>query len=111
MTGKKGRARPTVGVRPPEAEDCSAYTETTQIASPDSNELAKLSVGSVLGVELRNNAQKVVTINGGREVGALLPLNVLRLIGCMKRGFTFTASVLRISGGFCEVYIRCVGKP
>lgn len=111
LTGKNGRVRPSVGVRPPDAEDCSAYTETTQIASPDPAELAELSVGSVLGVELRNNGQKVVATNGRREVGALLPLRVLQLIGCMKRGFTYTASVVRISGGFCEVYIRCVGKP
>lgn len=63
MTGKKGRVRPPTGVRPPEAEQCSAYAETTQIASPDPAELAKLSVGSMLVVELHKNAQKVVATN------------------------------------------------
>ncbi|HEV6967156.1 hypothetical protein [Roseateles sp.] len=110
MTGKKGRVRPPAGVTPPDADQCSAYAETTQIASPDPAELAKLSIGSMLVVELRNNAQKVVATNGGREVGALLPVNVLRLIGCMKRGFNFSAGVTLLSGGFCEVHIRCMGK-
>lgn len=111
MTGKKGRARPTGGTLRPDVDDCSSFSETTSIASPDPAELARISVGSVLNVELRKNGQSVVATSGGSEVGSLLPIRLIQLIGCMKRGFTFSASVVRMNGGLCEVTIRCVGTP
>ena len=112
MTGKNGRTRSRASSTssPASAPDCASLTDVTSIASPNPAELAKIAVGSVLGVELRSNPQTVVATSGPAVVGALVPMQLVNLINCLKRGHRFSATVLRIEGGYCEVHIRCTGQ-
>jgi hypothetical protein len=112
MTGKSGRTRSryTAPAAQSVAVDCSTFTDTASISSPNQAQIAKLGVGSVLGVELRANPQAVVATAGTAVVGGLVPVNLADLIACLKKKYRFSATVLRIDGAYCEVYIRCLGK-
>lgn len=114
MTGKNKRRSPIVDVNPrpkPPREDCFSLSDVTSITSPVPAELAKLKVGTVLTVGLQTSPQIVNVKNGGALVGGLAPLHLVQLIECLKLGFQFSAKVLRVEGGFCEVHITCTGRP
>ena len=113
MTGKSGRTRSRYAGPAVQqvAVDCSTLSDTAAIASPNPAEIAKLRVGSVLSVELRSSPEAVVATSGSAVVGSLVPVRLVDLIGCLKKKYRFSATVLRIDGGYCEVHIRCVGSP
>lgn len=113
MTGKSGRARSRYA-GPAEQNlkiDCSSLSALASIAAPNVAVVADLEVGRVLGVELRANPQSVVATLGAEVVGGLVPVELADIISCLRQGFRFSATVVRVDGAYCEVHIRCVGKP
>lgn len=114
MTGKNKPRAPSVGGSPklkPPKEDCSSLSDSTSIASPNPDMLATLRVGMMLTVELQPSPQVVVVKNGSAVVGGLAPVQLVRLIACLKAGYQFSATVTRRDGGFCEVHVTCTGRP
>ena len=112
MTGGGGRSRSRYSNSPAAAAKvaCASLTDHCSISSPNLAAIAKLHVGSVLGVELRATPQSVVATDGATIVGGLVPVNLADLIACLKLNYRFNATVIRIDSGYCEVHIRCVGR-
>jgi len=111
MTGNSSRTRIRGTGSAPATSGCDELAEVTILASPVPTVIALLSVGTVLGVELRAKPEIVVAVHTGTVAGSVVPGSLARLIECLKKGYRFTATVVTLDGGHCRVALRCVGKP
>jgi hypothetical protein len=64
-------------------------------------------MGQVLDVELKDRKPPVLAITGDGEVaGTIIPSELSTLVGCIKKGYSYTAKVVKIDGGACTVEIQ-----
>ncbi|WP_414828938.1 hypothetical protein [Alteromonas sp. H39] len=90
--------------------DCSTLAFETHINSPLPAEIAKLSVGDILHIDLSNmNGIQVVRVTyQGNVVGGLVDQNI-RMKQCLEQGFSFNAIVRSISGAAVKVFVSAQG--
>ncbi len=90
--------------------DCSTLAFETHINSPIPAEIAKLSVGDILHIDLSNmNGIQVVRVTyQGNVVGGLVDQNI-RIKQCLEQGFSFNAIVRSISGAAVKVFVSAQG--
>lgn len=89
--------------------DCGKFTFETYISSPDPTEVAKLSIGDSLIIELaiRGSIEVVQVLNGSNVVGGIVD-RAPSLKQCLEKGFSFTATVRNISGAAVTIYVESV---
>jgi hypothetical protein len=87
---------------------------SVDLSAVDLSVLRTLSPGTILGVGLANvgNFEAVVCRNSaGEVVGTLAAFEGLAgLIDCIRRGYRYAATVVRINGAACTVHVRRVAK-
>lgn len=96
-----GGWRPTTPSSP-----CERVRFRAEVNSPQPEVISTLVVGHVLDVALWTApAIAVVVLYQGAFAGALTGTQVNGLIECLQNGFTYSASVVSISGGKCTVEV------
>ncbi len=90
--------------------DCSTLAFETHINSPVPAEIAKLSIGETLHIDLStmNGIQVVRVTNQGYVVGGLVDQNI-RIKQCLEQGFSFNAVVRSISGAAVKLFVSAQG--
>jgi hypothetical protein len=92
-----------------DSTNCLTLIIRTHIASPDPAILVQLQVGDMLDVALIPPSGPVQLLTrAGVVVGAVLPVDVIKLIQCISEGHAYEAKILSISGGNCQVLIQHV---
>jgi len=80
------------------------------INSPKAAVLASMSVGSVLGVEVKMpGSSPILTVTdcSGADAGSLTFVGYLAIIDCIQnRGVSYKATIINISGGIHEVRVE-----
>ncbi len=91
----------------PPKNSCEKIAFRANVNSPQPAVLASLQVGHVLNVRLQiSPATAVIVEHAGAAVGALTGAAVNELVNCLQNGYTYTASVVSITGGNCTVDVR-----
>lgn len=86
-------------------KSCPLLTFPTPLNSVNSEELAKLSEGSILTIEERDGIVVAVGPDGG-IVGSITAAQLANLLACMAAGYEYIGVVNRIDGGSCLVTIK-----
>lgn len=89
-----------------EENECFDLWLNTKIASPDSSVISTLKVNDTLDVAL-DNGTIVVLSSSGDIAGAIIGRDAIKLKKCLEKGSDFFARVTAISGGSCDVIIKC----
>ena len=91
--------------------DCADFSFETHIHSPDPQEVAVLSVGTVLSIVLDelDGIQVVQVRNGARIVGGLVE-NGPKIRKCLAAGYSFSAIVRSISGAAVGIFVLPADK-
>ena len=90
---------------PKENLSCKEISFNTQLRSPNPVVLKRIKGGFLLEIELDPNTGAVVALSNGVVAGSLTGTQITSILRCMALGYTFTAEVVRIEGGMCEVLI------
>lgn len=81
--------------------------EITILNSPVQAVIAKLKVGTVLGLRLApGNMRRLEAVHNGVIAGAITSPAMAQIIACIGQGHTYKATVLSIAGGRCEIRIE-----
>jgi hypothetical protein len=99
-----GHDRPGPGWTPDEEVDCD-LDFPTHLTNPDPVEVAGLSVGDRLVVDLDESGPSIRALREGRRVGAITS-HVPVLVRCILKGYQYEAIVDGIDGGDVAVTIR-----
>ena len=87
---------------------CGRLTFEAALASPQPTAVAGLNVGEILAVQLQQppgSGPFIAAVDdSGQIVGSLID-RVAELLRCIQSGYTYTAEVLRISGGSVRVRV------
>lgn len=78
------------------------------INSPQADVLRPLSEGTVLNIRLdESGVAPVLAVEtpDGRRAGSLTFSGYLRIVGCMRRGYQYEATIMHIDGGVYEVRV------
>lgn len=88
--------------------DCSSLQMMTVLNSPQPQVLRQLSKGDRLAIELERtgSARIVVAKFKGFAAGSITGSLLARLIECLEHGEPFSAVVLSVKGGRCEVRVE-----
>lgn len=89
-----------------EENECLDLWLNTKIASPNSSVISTLSINDTLDVAL-SNGSVVVLASSGAIAGAIIGRDAIRLKKCLEKNSDFFARVTAISGGSCDVIIKC----
>jgi hypothetical protein len=87
--------------------DCKSLTFSTSLTSPVASVVLNLRQGDLLKVDLISPSLLQIFDSNGILVGSLITRYRDSIINCMNKGFSFSATVIRISGGNCEVKVIC----
>lgn len=89
--------------------DCGNFSYETHIHSPAQEEVAKLSVGDFLSVDLAviGSIEVIQILNGYDVVGGIVDQGP-RLKQCLALGFKFEAIVRSISGAAVKIFVKPV---
>lgn len=91
----------------PPKSSCEKIAFRANVNSPQPGALANLQVGHVLNVKLQTVPTTAVVVeHAGVTVGALTGASVNELVNCLQNGYTYTASVVSLTGGNCTVDVR-----
>jgi hypothetical protein len=92
---------------PTAVNDCE-IVEQVALSSPAPAIIPRLKVGTELEVEISQpgRGRSLVAKLNGDIAGSLLPNQLSALLQCMDRGRKYSATVVRLQGGLCEVEIR-----
>lgn len=102
-TGAKGKAGGSGGGGAG-ADPCD-ITEQTVLNSPNAAVLAKVRVGDKLTVEVMTSPRRLVAKKGADIAGTITSSKMPQFIACIEKGVTFSATVVKLSGGRCEVRV------
>ncbi|RYE31228.1 MAG: hypothetical protein EOP48_31570 [Sphingobacteriales bacterium] len=92
-------------------KNCEDIVLRTQLASPDPDVVADLSIGYILRIHLFSAVGPLQALTADNRVaGAILTSNPGLLINCINGGTEFQAKVLSINGGDCQISIYCSNK-
>lgn len=78
------------------------------INSPQADVLRPLTEGTVLNIRLdESGVAPVLAVEtpDGRRAGSLTFSGYLRIVGCMRRGYQYEATIMHIDGGVYEVRV------
>jgi hypothetical protein len=106
MSGSGGDSG-TVYSQPTEGDSCNELTINTQIATPQAEVIATLSVGDLLTIQISSDQHTVQILDiNGKVAGNVISSKLIRLINCINNGTIFIAEVLSVDGGACEIQVR-----
>ncbi|MFD2521577.1 hypothetical protein [Emticicia soli] len=88
-------------------DECSNLHLTTKLATPNPDLIANLEIGMILDVTLSNGSIVVVT-ELGEIVGSVIGRDSVKLKNCMENGYSFSAEILNLNGGSCDVLIKSI---
>ncbi len=90
----------------PSGTDCSRLIIRTPLSSPKPKVVAKLKKGDQLEVVAQSAAgPAIVQTKKGEEAGSITS-RLAELLRCIEEGYSYTATVISITGGIVEVEIR-----
>lgn len=101
MSGSGGNGPPTNG----NGIDCSTLIFKTFLNSPSPSVLESLKKDDALRVAQKERRVLVVTRNG-EVAGSITSGQLPKLITCLQQGNSYTARVLSLKEGRCEVEVR-----
>jgi hypothetical protein len=102
-----------IGGTPRTFTGCYTITFETVLLSPRPKALAAVKTGEVLILKLDSQQDTpivVATRKNGDAVGTIGSPHLVQLIGCMQEGHKYTADVLSVQGGACQVRVDHAGK-
>ncbi len=86
--------------------DCSKVSIKTNIISPDPAVLATIAVREELDVRLMTATGPLIAVTTtGVTLGAIFTKDPALLINCINSGYSYKATVLKITGGDVEILI------
>lgn len=105
MSGRGGGGGDFEPTRKP---SCDEIAEKTVLNSPVPAVLDELKKGDVLKLRVQTtaNAKTVRAYWGQKVAGSITFANLRTLINCLEDGHTYTATVVEIRSGRCEVLIE-----
>lgn len=103
-TGPKGKSGGGGGGGGGGIDPCD-ITEQTVLNSPNATVLKKLRVGEKLDVEVVASPRRLVAKKDADIAGAITSPKMSQIIACIEKGVTFSAEVVKLTGGRCEVLV------
>lgn len=88
-------------------DECSTLYLTTKLATPNPELIANLEIGVVLDVSLSNGSIVVVT-DSNEIIGSVIGRDSVKLKNCMENGYSFSAKIINLNGGSCDVLIKSI---
>jgi len=89
----------------PTIDNCASFTRRTTLNSPEPKVLKTLAVDDELTVGL-DNGRVVVATDQGKVAGVLTFAGIAAFKKCLEAGYTYSATVVDLQLGNCEVEIR-----
>ncbi|WP_449435496.1 hypothetical protein [Pedobacter steynii] len=98
-------------VKSPATRDCGDLQIKIHLASPDPDVIKDLGINDVLRLTLKTSTGPVVASYDGKVAGAILTTDPGFLISCISQGYGYSARVVSLTGGDCQVAIYCSERP
>lgn len=106
-----GSSTPTIDTGAP-SRNCADFELRTHLASPVKAVIAELRAGDILSIQLMSATGPLQALtNDGAVAGAILTSNPAMLITCISQDYGYSARILNIVGGDCQVAIFCSKQP
>lgn len=86
--------------------DCTSVSIKTNVISPDPAILATVNVGDTLSISLQTATGPLLAkTKKGKVLGSVFTKDPALLIKCINDGYTYKATILKISGGDVQILI------
>ena len=86
--------------------DCDAVSIITTLSSPDQEALTTVVVGQRLALGLKGNILVVLAPETEMALGSVNHPKVRKLIGCMRKGYEYWATIRKVQDGLIRVHIH-----
>lgn len=109
MSGSSGGGGiPSIN-RPNENEDCAALVINTNLASPQAAVINNLEEGDKLIIQAASDQGPIQALDdNGQVAGTIMSREQVRILNCIIGGTEYSAEVISIENGQCQVQIRAV---
>jgi hypothetical protein len=106
MSGSGGGDGPSFSA-PSQNDSCENIVINTNLASPQANVIANLTVGDRLDITAVTDQGPIQALDvNGQVAGNIISREQIRLLNCIRQGTVYVADVLEIDNGQCQVQIH-----
>jgi hypothetical protein len=89
--------------------DCSEIEFKTAVNSPVN--LGLVQINDILDLKKNEQMEVLFIHKNGIVIGKLFSGNLLSVIGCITKGYEYSAQVNEVTGDICRVTVWCTKSP